>query len=42
MKAEPKSLGVSLGLAINLGMSVLLTQLSIVASHRRTKRPTCA
>jgi hypothetical protein len=32
---------VSLGLAISLGMSVMLTRSSIVASHWTTKRPTC-
>jgi hypothetical protein len=42
VKAEPKSLGASLGLAISLGMSVMLTRSSIVASHRTTKRLTCA
>jgi hypothetical protein len=41
-KYEPRSLGVFLGLAISLGMSATLTRLSIVASHRTTKRPTCA
>jgi hypothetical protein len=42
MKAEPKSQGASLGLAISLGMSIMLTRSSIVASHRTMKRPTCA
>jgi hypothetical protein len=42
VKVDPKSLGTSLGLVIILGMSVvMLTRLSIVASHRRTKRPIC-
>jgi hypothetical protein len=42
MKAEPKSLGASLGLAISLGISVTLTRSSTVASHRMMKRLTCA
>jgi hypothetical protein len=42
MKAEPKSLESSLGLAISLGMSVMLTQSSIVASRQTMKRSTCA
>jgi hypothetical protein len=42
VKAESKSLGASLGLAISLGMSAMLTRSSIVVSHRTTKRLTCA
>jgi hypothetical protein len=41
VKAKPRSLGASLGLAISLGMSATLIRLSIVASHQTTKRPTC-
>jgi hypothetical protein len=42
VEAEPRSLGVSLGLMIRLGMSITLTWVIIVVSHRTTKRPTCA
>jgi hypothetical protein len=42
MKAKPKSLAAFLELAISLGMSVMLTRSSIVASRQMTKRPTCA
>jgi hypothetical protein len=42
VKVEPKSLETFLGLAISLGMSITLTQLSIVASRQTMKRPTCA
>jgi hypothetical protein len=41
LKAEPNSLGTSLGLAISLGTSDTLIRLSIVASRRTMKRPTC-
>jgi hypothetical protein len=41
VKTESKSLGASLGLAINLGMSVTSIRSSIVASHRMTKMSTC-
>jgi hypothetical protein len=42
VKTESNSLGASLGLAISLGISVMLTWLSIVASCWMAKRPTCA
>jgi hypothetical protein len=41
VKAKPKELGTSLGLAISLGMSDTLTRLSIVASRQTTKMSTC-
>jgi hypothetical protein len=42
VRAKPKSLGASLGLAISLGMSVTSIRSNIVASHQMTKRLTCA
>jgi hypothetical protein len=42
VKAKPKSLGASLGLALNLGMSVMSIRSSIVVCLQTTKRPTCA
>jgi hypothetical protein len=42
VKAERKSLGASLGLAIILGMSVTSIRSSIVANHWTIKRPTFA
>jgi hypothetical protein len=41
VKAEPKSLGASLGLVISLGTSATLIRSSIVVSHQTMKRPTC-
>jgi hypothetical protein len=41
VKAEPKSLEAFLGVVKILGMSITLMRLSIVASHRTMKRPTC-
>jgi hypothetical protein len=41
VKAEPKSLGASLGLAIRLGTSATLIRSSIVASRQMMKRLTC-
>jgi hypothetical protein len=41
VKAEPKSLGVSLGAVISLEMSVMLTWLSIVESRRMMRTLTC-
>jgi hypothetical protein len=40
-KAEAKSIGASLGLAISLGTSAMLIRSSTVASHRTTKRSIC-
>jgi hypothetical protein len=42
VKAEPKSLGASLGLAISLGTSVTSIRSNIVVSPWMTKRSTCA
>jgi hypothetical protein len=40
-KVKPKSLAASLRLAISIGTSATLIRLSIVASHRTTKRLIC-
>jgi hypothetical protein len=41
VKAEPKNLEAFIGLVKNLGMRVMLMRLSIVASHRTMRWPTC-
>jgi hypothetical protein len=41
VKAEPKSLAALLVVVKNIGMSITLMWLSIVASHQSTKRLIC-
>jgi hypothetical protein len=41
VKAEPKSLGVSLGAVISLETIIPSTWSNTVACHQMTRRPTC-